>query len=112
MIASPLSYSNGCRVSILTFDSPTGSFYRKPNFLSIVPLNSLPRPGEVEAPVPDVEHGEHEREEDSGEDVNLLGLELEVLEPHEKPVRVPYRKPKRRIFFNICHNIVSLAKFI
>ena len=70
------------------------------NFLSIQSpeqivalIASLPRAGKVEAPIPDVEHGEHKGEEDPGEDVNLLGLELEVLEPQEKSVSVPDRKP-------------------
>ena len=53
----------------------------------------LPRAGEIKAPVPDVEYSENEGKEDSGEHVNLLGLELKVLEPHEKFVRLSDRQP-------------------
>ena len=58
-------------------------------------FSSLPRTGEIEAPVPDVKYSEHEWKEDPREHVNLLCLELKVLEPHEKFVRLPYRQPMK-----------------
>ena len=58
--------------------------------LALFLLNRVifPGPGEIVAPVPDIEHREHEGEEHSGEHINLLGLELKVLEPQEKFVRL------------------------
>ena len=53
----------------------------------------LPRAGEIVAPVPDVEYSKHKGKADPGEHVDLLGLELKVLEPHEKLVGVPDRQP-------------------
>ena len=44
-------------------------------------------PGQVVAPVPDIENCKYEREEDPGKDVYLLCLELEVLYPERKLVR-------------------------
>ena len=52
----------------------------------------FPGPGEIVAPVPDIEHRKHEGEEHSGEHINLLGLELKVLEPQEKFVRLSARQ--------------------
>ena len=46
-------------------------------------------PAEVVAPVPDVEEEEGEGEDDPGEDVNLLGLELEVPVPDGQEILPP-----------------------